>query len=586
MAHVVYQPLYTNSRALIIGIDKYKHASPLIHACQDAKAVAHLIVSRFAFPKNNVELLLDRKATRDGILRAYLRYADKSVVTRDDRILVFFAGHGHTVSGQRGEAGFLVPVDGKTAELSTLIRWDELTRNAELIPAKHILFFMDACYGGLAFTRNANPAGRMRFLKDMLQRYSRQVLTAGKADEVVSDGDGTRPGHSIFTSRVLDAMEGVAGAPEGIITATGIMSYVYEKVSKDVHSHQTPHYGFIDGDGDFVFDTSALQDLANTPETERDLLVEAPAYSAPPLPSEDSAIETVKRLLANPDDKIRLDDFLSIQLRKTIQALGPDNFPVQAPVLPGQITEEFPLRLKRYEDAVSDVTQAAILFAKWAQPNQLTLLEKIFNRLAEVEKGQSGLTIWIQLGWYPVSVVMYAAGISALSAGRYDTLRTCLLTSIYASRLGRSAKSEPIILATFDKLDDGEYFKCMPGMEQRYTPRSDHLFKTLQPLLEDQLFLGQSYEPLFDQFEIMLALTFGNIWASNPPDRVWGPLGRFAWKQHRLGAEAPFSQFIAEAQRLGPNWSALQHGFFGGSQERFRQISDGIARLLADLHWR
>jgi hypothetical protein len=34
--------------------------------------------------------------------------------------------------------------------LSGLIRWDELTRNADLITAKHMLFVMDACYGGLA----------------------------------------------------------------------------------------------------------------------------------------------------------------------------------------------------------------------------------------------------------------------------------------------------------------------------------------------------------------------------------------------------------------------------------------------------
>jgi hypothetical protein len=94
-----------------------------------------------------------------------------------------------TQTGRRGEVGFLVPHDGDLSNLSTLIRWDDLTRNAELIVAKHILFVMDACYGGLAITRSLS-AGSMRFLKDMLQRYSRQVLTAGKANEVVADAGG------------------------------------------------------------------------------------------------------------------------------------------------------------------------------------------------------------------------------------------------------------------------------------------------------------------------------------------------------------------------------------------------------------
>ena len=48
--------------------------------------------------------------------------------------MVFFAGHGHTVPAHRGEIGYLLPVDGDPSDLSTLIRWDDLTRNADLIP--------------------------------------------------------------------------------------------------------------------------------------------------------------------------------------------------------------------------------------------------------------------------------------------------------------------------------------------------------------------------------------------------------------------------------------------------------------------
>ena len=100
-------------------------------------------------------------------------------ISPNDRIFVFFAGHGMTQTGRRGEVGFLVPYDGDLGNLSTLIRWDDLTRNAELIVAKHILFVMDACYGGLAITRSLS-AGSMRFLKDMLQRYSRPSINRGE----------------------------------------------------------------------------------------------------------------------------------------------------------------------------------------------------------------------------------------------------------------------------------------------------------------------------------------------------------------------------------------------------------------------
>ena len=39
---------------------------------------------------------------------------------------------------------------------------------------------------------------------------------------------------------------------EDILTATALMIYVYSKVSNDIHSNQTPHYGHFEGDGDFV----------------------------------------------------------------------------------------------------------------------------------------------------------------------------------------------------------------------------------------------------------------------------------------------------------------------------------------------
>src|SRR5436309_2762391 len=164
----LYQPKYSNSWALIIGIDKYRYAPPLGHARADAEGVARVLRERFAFTESNLTLILDDAATRQSILTAFTRYATDPSVSEDDRIFVFFAGHGHTVTGKRAEVGFLIPVDGQIGELASLIRWDELTRNADLIPAKHVFFVMDACYGGLALPRRPFPPGSMRVRTDSL----------------------------------------------------------------------------------------------------------------------------------------------------------------------------------------------------------------------------------------------------------------------------------------------------------------------------------------------------------------------------------------------------------------------------------
>jgi Caspase domain len=585
-APAVYLPKYEESRALIIGVNKYRYAGPLMHACNDAQAVAAQLIDRFKFPKANVDLLLDADATRASIMDAFHRYTNSAFVKPDDRIVVFYAGHGHTVTGRRGETGFLVPVDGDVSNLASLIHWDELTRNADLIAAKHMLFLMDACYGGLALTRTTIPPGSMRFLKDMLQRYSRQVLTAGKADEVVSDAGGTRSGHSIFTSHLLDGLEGAAAPAGGIVTGHGLMAYVYSKVGSDPHSRQTPHFGFFDGDGDFIFDTSLLATLhtrnAADPAGDRDVFIESPSFPIPnSTPAQQGDLsETLKHLIASPGERIKLNDLISALLRRVASDLGQEHF-----LTSGAVTkEEFALRLQRYEDAISDLLVAVVLLAYWGDEDQTKLLEKIFARVAELEKPQGGTVVWLRLNWYPVLLMMYAAGIAALAAGKFGSLRAALLTKIYSER--RRESNRPIVLPTIEELTEiVETFKILPDMERKYVPRSEHIYKKLQPLLEDQLFLGRSYDALFDQFEILLALSFGDLRNDDVTAHVWGPPGRFAWKERGRLEDAAYSRFVSEAKAEGQEWGPLAAGFFRKSAKRFADVADAYGQLLARINW-
>ena len=582
----IYQPKYADSRALVIGINKYQYASPLIHACNDAKAVAEALVSTLGFPQENVELLLDGDATRGAILGRFLRYADSEVVGSDDRIVIFFAGHGHTLSGRRGETGFLVPADGKVDDLASLIRWDELTRNADLIPAKHMIFLMDACYGGLALTRTSIPPGSMRFLKDMLQRYARQVLTAGKGDEVVSDGGGTRSGHSIFTSHLLDGIAGAAAPSGGIITGYGLMAYVYDKVSGDPHSHQTPHFGFLDGDGDVICDAKALATLKSEalsePKAGVDIFIKAPVVSAP-IAHEETVADVLKRMISTPNERIRLSDYVFALVRRATGELGQNKFPPTGPVT----KEEFATRVQRYEEATSGVDISTILLARWADSEQIGLLEKTFEGIAEADRATGGTVVWLRLASYPLLLLMYEAGISSLAAGRYDSLRASLLTSVHLEGRRSGRHLSPIVIPVIDDITElHDAFKMLPEMERKYVPRSEHVFQKLQPVLEDQLFLGRNYERLFDEFEIFMALTYCDLSYDDLSRGGWGPPGRFAWKERgRSYDDQVFSDFVSRAKKLGDKWEPLKVGFFGGSAKRFADVADTYSQLLAKLNW-
>jgi len=56
-----YKPEYSNSRALLVGINQYKNASPLDYAVNDAKELASILIKDFGFKKKNIELLVDEK---------------------------------------------------------------------------------------------------------------------------------------------------------------------------------------------------------------------------------------------------------------------------------------------------------------------------------------------------------------------------------------------------------------------------------------------------------------------------------------------------------------------------------------------
>ena len=576
-----YNPKYNTSWGLVIGINDYQTASPLSYAREDAEAFAEALRSAFGFAAEKATVLLDANATRSNILSAFLNFTQDSVEP-DDRIAVFFAGHGCTRTGKRGEVGFLVPVDGDPNDLSTLIRWDELTMNAELIEAKHVLFLMDACYGGLAIRRNT-PPGSARFLKDMLKRYSRQVLTAGKADETVADSGGPRPNHSIFTGHLLDALDGDAADSNGIISANAVMAYVYDHVAKDPHSRQTPHFGFLDGDGDFIFSAPQLMELSQNEKEDLDILVQVPASAtlSAELSDMQALVNRVKDYISEPRYRIRLDDLVASEIRAASYEIREDEFPLQTATVTWVDIAD---RLRKYEAALSRLTAVTILLGRWGSLEHQPLIERIIARLADGTEPRSGKAAWLGLRWYPVTLLLYSGGIAAVSSHSYRSLTTLLTTKLRGSTTGKQV--QPAVVSTVEEmleLDRMELFKKLPGYENYYTPRSEYLFKALQPQLEDLLFLGNGYEDDFDRFEILYALTYLDL-QTRLSGHTWAPPGRFGWKERH--GHSSYNDVLDEARSRVDAWGPISAGLFGGSFERFNKLASAFREQVLDkLPW-
>ncbi|MES2320542.1 MAG: polysaccharide deacetylase family protein [Pseudomonadota bacterium] len=246
---------YANSWAIVIGINDYAKWPKLQYAVRDAQGVRSTLIDKFGFAPERVVSLENAAATRAGILAAFHDRLAHGGIGKNDRIFVFFAGHGATKRLSSGrDLGYIVPYDSDPQQFaSDAIPMTDIQNIAESLSARHILFVMDACYSGLGLTRGGASG---TYLRDNARRIGRQMLTAGGADQLVSDGGPN--GHSVFTWTLLQGLAGKGDLNgDGLVTATELAAYVAPAVAGV--SSQTPAFGSLPGSegGDFVFELPA-----------------------------------------------------------------------------------------------------------------------------------------------------------------------------------------------------------------------------------------------------------------------------------------------------------------------------------------
>lgn len=253
--------LYDQSYAVIIGINAYEKWPSLEYAVNDARSVE----KRLKDMGFQTTLFIDGNATRDNILKLLGDDLPRKV-DKNDRVIIFFAGHGQTEELADGtKMGYIVPVDGDTRNIySTAISMSQVRDFSHRLKAKHVIYLVDSCYSGLGLTRSGSiPPGERDYLRKITNRKAHQMLTAGgKGEQVHEEGN-----HGVFTRYLLEALDGLADRDgKGYVTFSDIAFYVKPKVSRFTQNRQTPQYGNIDGEGEFVFTLSRVVAPAESAE--------------------------------------------------------------------------------------------------------------------------------------------------------------------------------------------------------------------------------------------------------------------------------------------------------------------------------
>lgn len=196
-------------RALTVGINHYSW-SPLAGCVNDANAIANSLAQNGDGTINfHVKNLTSDKYE---ITKAQLFRGIKELFQREAEVVVFFFS-GHGADNELG--GHLVTQDAEKYDIGLSL--NEVVEMANLaIHINEIIIIIDACYSGN--TGNTNPLTR----EIACLRNGVSVLASSMYNEYSVEKNG----QGLFTSIIMEALEGGAADIMGKITVAGLYNYV------------------------------------------------------------------------------------------------------------------------------------------------------------------------------------------------------------------------------------------------------------------------------------------------------------------------------------------------------------------------
>ncbi len=256
--------------ALVIGIGKYKNlggaGQDLRFPESDAEAVSRVLISKEGgnIEPENVKKLIGKDATLANV-RAALENWLPAVAQEQDRVIVYFAGHGLVADGR----GYLAPYDVDVSNLAaTAYPMDQLGNIlSNKVKAKWKVLLTDACHSAKITAESTQQA-----VYNAVSKLPSKFLTLNSSREQESsyEDPALATGYGVFSYFVIQGWMGNADVNprDGIVTADELVEYVRREVkvyARQRGSDQTPteHGGDFPDDMLLGFSPQRRQQLAS-----------------------------------------------------------------------------------------------------------------------------------------------------------------------------------------------------------------------------------------------------------------------------------------------------------------------------------
>ena len=245
--------------ALVIGNRNYAQLESLQTPLNDAREIGEILENQYGF---QVQLLLD--TDRLTVMKAINEL--HSVLTENDNLLIYYAGHGSMINVGERDTGYWLPINADPPPNDASWVSNEFVSNhLGRIQAKRVLVIADSCYGGLLssapghlFLGQNSSATSAEYIKYKLPRRSRLLLSSGGDKPVIDEGGSN---HSVFAQELIDALR----SNKGVLTAPSLYASIRGLVTARAAENQfiqEPVYKSIKGAGhevgDFFFVPKAL----------------------------------------------------------------------------------------------------------------------------------------------------------------------------------------------------------------------------------------------------------------------------------------------------------------------------------------
>jgi len=196
-------------KALIVGINYYKHGTQLQGCVNDAQAVKTVLEEHEnGKPNFGVETLISSDES-SLVNKKDLKLEIKKLFRDDNDIALFyFSGHGHI----EDTGGYLITSDCITGDEG--LSMDEIMKIVNNSKAKNKIIIFDCCHSG--YFGNYDFSGHMKISKGTV------ILTASAENQYAKEIDG----QGVFTSLFIDALKGNAANVLGEITLGSIYAHI------------------------------------------------------------------------------------------------------------------------------------------------------------------------------------------------------------------------------------------------------------------------------------------------------------------------------------------------------------------------